>query len=268
MSHDEKVNKNDSTFVRSHEVQSGTHAQGAASEQVNPAAAVQRVMSGTASPADVVQLQRTIGNRAVTGMIQRYSVTAANNPKEQEADAIGRKILESGNIQAKRAPVIQRAGDDKPKPAVGLEGGTISGDVQSAVDNAVSKSGDSLPDNIQRGAASATGYDVSDTKVVQDETSNALLGSTAYSIGNTIVTTPGVDESTLAHETVHAAQNKAAAGVAQLSRDEIQAKFIQRDLNDEIQEKRIQRDTEGLEEESSIGLKRIQRNTDLDEEEI
>ena len=71
-----------------------------------PAAILQRLehVPQTIRPADILQLQRTIGNRATTSIIQaKLKLGPAGDSYEQEADRVAKEV-----VRASRQPQVQR----------------------------------------------------------------------------------------------------------------------------------------------------------------
>ncbi|MGB8647428.1 MAG: DUF4157 domain-containing protein [Anaerolineae bacterium] len=68
----------------------------------------------TLSPANLIALQRTVGNRAVGRLIQRkLTVGAAHDAYEQEADRVADQVLSAPAALTESRPAVQRASEDE-----------------------------------------------------------------------------------------------------------------------------------------------------------
>jgi len=138
----------------------------------------------SATPGQIMQLQRQYGNRAIQRLIQRA-----------QAD-------------------VQR------QAPVGLQGGTVEGGLQSQIDSARSGGGQALDKGVGSQLGSAMGADFSGVKVhadTQADTLNRSLSAKAFTLGNDVFFSKGAyapgthsGKELLAHELTHVVQQGGA----------------------------------------------------------
>lgn len=233
---------------------------GLASVQGVPLAAgvVQRMATTPqqTAPHDVLYLQRTAGNRAVTQLLGRGSppeplsprpviqaslkVGKADDRYEREADQIAGSITTPGSsrpVKAHKSGTNARISRLQRAPVVGSEGGVVGSAIESRL-RASKNSGSPLADNIRRTIEPKLGADLSGVKVHTGKEAvqlNRDLGAKAFTHQNHIYYGEGQSPSDLqltAHEAVHTVQQGAVnqvqrAGVAISSNasGKIQRKF-------------------------------------------
>lgn len=168
---------------------------------LNPSVARQRTLGAPApavKPADILALQRLVGNQAVQRMLDR-------RPDEE--------------------PTAALADDFGPRDGNGVAAGA---DV--AVERAGASSGQGLPSEVRSRFEGSLGADLSGVRVhTGRESAEAAtaVGAKAYTVGQDIHFSAGNYKPTdsagvqlLAHEVVHTVQNQ-GAGAAQLSKLEV-----------------------------------------------
>ena len=151
----------------------------------------------SASPAQVLQLQRHYGNRAIQRLIQRAA--------------------------------LQRDQD-----SIGLEGGAVEADLQNQI-NSARGGGQPLDRTVGSKIGGALGADFSGVKVHTDSKSDSLnrsLSAKAFTLGSDVFFSKGAynpgthgGKQLLAHELTHVVQQGAAAGTGQRKVDKVQTKL-------------------------------------------
>ena len=210
---------------------------------------VQRAMTDASqlSPADVMALQRTVGNVAVQRLLAdraqqptpaiphavRQSTGPVTQPKltvgpvgdkyEQEADQVARQV-----VRAPTSPPIQRVGSEEAAEVqrtpvirqvqrsapIGLAGGVLDKHLEGSLRRA-QNGGSGLPNSVRRTLEPKLGADLSGVKVHTDTHAAQLsrdLGAKAFTNKNHIFYGAGQSPSNLqltAHETVHTIQQGA-----------------------------------------------------------
>jgi hypothetical protein len=200
-------------------------------------------LSDTLRRAMVVrQLQSNFGNRYVSRLLDHVSrrnstviqakltVGPAGDKYEREADHVAKQVL--GQIKGAGEQPVQSQGTEGEDPSlvqlkplqrqIGIEGGDVSGDVESSIDGSRS-SGTSIEKNVRRSMENAFGADFSDVKVHNGAESTALndsMGARAFTTGNDIFFrqgeyNPGSDagKEILAHELTHVVQQTSPPSV-------------------------------------------------------
>ncbi len=136
-------------------------------------------------PHDVLQLQRTIGNRAVGGLLA--ATAAAKSPSARPKPEAA-------------APVADAV------PRVATPEGSSSQEVEvEPVSNEENRTG--LPDDLKAGIESLSGISLDDVKVHYNASEPAKYQALAYTRGTDIHVAPG-QERHLAHEAWHVVQQK------------------------------------------------------------
>ena len=195
----------------------------------NPASIIQRVRINPKSltHADVMQLQRTIGNRAVGRLLsgignsstaQQAPVQRQEIPEEEEPlqgkmiDPIQRQEIpeEEEPLQGKMIETIQRQeipeeeeplkGRFESKPEQATCPSCSTAPVQREEGNRTG-----MPDNLKSGVEQLSGMDLSDVRVHYNSDKPITAGALAYAQGNDIYLGPGQDMH-LPHEVWHVVQ--------------------------------------------------------------
>jgi dienelactone hydrolase len=186
------------------------------------------------SPVDIQALQRTVGNRATSKLIQpKLTVGPAGDKYEQEADNVARQVLSSAatnqsapvqhskddELGLRAKPLVQRASS-----AAGFEAGeAIEGRLQTLKGN-----GAPLPDTTRGQMESSFGADFGAVRVHTNNESaqlNRSLQAQAFTHGSDIyfgedTYKPNQDsgKQLLAHELTHVVQQGAAPSTPSVSR--------------------------------------------------
>ncbi|HVC15567.1 MAG TPA: DUF4157 domain-containing protein, partial [Acidimicrobiales bacterium] len=189
----------------------------------------------------LLDLQRSIGNRATLALLRsaqpKLLVGAANDPCEQEAETAARQVL----TRLDATPGAGRAGvelETTPEPAierlvmrraaggpvVGLAGGQVDRDTESAVEGA-RRGGRALEPPVRERMEGAFGADFSKVQVhsgAESASLNREMGARAFTIGSDIFLgegTPSLSsragEGLLAHELTHTIQQGATSQTAE-----------------------------------------------------
>jgi hypothetical protein len=197
-------------------------------EQIDPAAMAYAAANlGRARPDDVLQLQRAYGNRAVAGLIQaKLVVGPANDRYEQEADRMADYVVKQAGPVAPATVAsasAQRKGEDEEElqakltaqPQVGLEGGSVSTEIETAIQRARG-GGQPLAGDIKPKMEQAFGFDFSGVRVHSDTQADRLnqsIQAKAFTTGQDIffrqgAYDPGNSEGQrlIAHELTHVVQ--------------------------------------------------------------
>jgi len=175
---------------------------------LNPAYIIQRARINPKSliPADFLQLQRTIGNRAVgrllseirnPSMVQQVPIQMQEIPEEDEP--LQGKMIET--VQRQEVP-------EEEKPIQGKMIGTIQRqEIPEEEESFQIKRGNStgMPDNLKAGVESLSGIDMSDVRVHYNSLKPAEVGALAYTQGTDTHVAPG-QERHLPHEAWHVVQ--------------------------------------------------------------
>jgi hypothetical protein len=190
-----------------------------------------------------LDLQRTVGNRAVAAFLvgaqPKLIVGAANDPYEREADAVAEQVM--ANIRSGTHPDQPKVGEEHPEcgvasglqrrpvlsvdaPEIGLSGGEL--DVRSEAQiGALRVSGSPLSARLRRPMEGAFGTDFGGIRLHRGSTSEAIcrkMGAQAFTVSNDIffgAGTPSLEHATgqrlLAHELSHTIQQGAARSIVQ-----------------------------------------------------
>jgi len=174
---------------------------------------------------DVINLQRSIGNRAVAQLLAKrddrqsaprspvvqetLTVGSSNDRYEQEADRVAKQVT------ATHQPAVQRT-TDSSLPLVGAKGGSVDSRIGAAI-HSQSSSGDPLPQSVQRTLEPHLGRDLSRVRTHTNEKSaelNQQLGAKAFTHGKHIflgARQSPHDVQLMAHELTHTIQQGAVA---------------------------------------------------------
>ena len=159
----------------------------------NPFSIIQRARINPKSltPADILQLQRTIGNRAVGRLISeiRSSSTAQKAPVQrqeipEEEEPLQGKMIET--IQRQEIPEEEEPLEEEP--------------LQTKRENSTG-----MPDNLKAGVENLSGINMNDVRVHYNSSKPAEVGALAYTQGTNIHVAPG-QEKHLPHEAWHVVQ--------------------------------------------------------------
>jgi hypothetical protein len=240
---------------------SGAAASRARTEAALASATIQRATSGPGqlTPSDMLSLQQTIGNRAVSRLIARsesdqaapivqakLTVGAVDDPYEREADQMASQVTRSGVAPAARQQDAASERDEedeikeeeemlqtKPQSGPGREGGDLDASVSKAIEGAKG-GGQPLPDALRTSMDSAFSADFGGVRVHSDSQSDALnqsLNARAFTTGSDIFfgggeynPASGAGKELIAHELTHTIQ-QGAAGVKRTAKPD---KTIQR----------------------------------------
>ncbi|MDW5549457.1 DUF4157 domain-containing protein [Methanosarcina sp.] len=178
----------------------------------NPAAIIQRARIDPKSitSADVLQLQRTIGNRAVGRLLSeiRNSFTAQQIPIQRqeisEEEETCPSCVQKHEIQEEKEP-LQGMFENKPEKAICpscMQRQEIPEDKSLQTKN---ENNTEMSDNLKAGVESLSGIDMSDVRVHYNSDKPAEVGALAYTQGINIHIAPG-QERHLPHEAWHVVQ--------------------------------------------------------------
>jgi hypothetical protein len=187
-----------------------------------PEADLQRVTDLRAvRPPEILRLQRKLGNRAVTQLIQaRFKVSPTNDRDKQDGDLVADQAMhaplatasavqnsadrEEDEVQAK---LIQRLPASSPSTPQHPPTETAATSVDHEVLQAQRPNHTGLPDNLKTGVENLSGFSLDDIRVHRDSDKPAQLSAHAYAQGTEIYLAPG-QEKHLPHETWHVVQQK------------------------------------------------------------
>ena len=155
---------------------------------LNPAAIIQRakVDPKSLTSADILQLQSTIGNRAVGRLLSEIR----SSPAQHET-------IKRQEIPEEKEP-LQGFFERKPEQEKCSSCNTAS--IQRKEENNTG-----MPDNLKAGIENLSGIDMSDVRVHYNSSKPAEVGALAYTQGTNIHVAPG-QEQHLPHETWHVVQ--------------------------------------------------------------
>ena len=186
----------------------------------------------TLSTANILSLQRTIGNRATIGLLSRSTglqaklkLGPAGDKYEQEADHVADQVVRHMDHSQPTDTDVQRHVDEEEmaqmKPLHGAEGGEVESSVAQQIQSARG-GGQPLNDGIRAKMEQGFGADFSGVRVHtggQADTLNRSLNARAFTVGNDVFFgkgqyNPGSSsgQQLLAHELTHTVQ-QGAAGV-------------------------------------------------------
>ncbi len=186
---------------------------------------------GSASPGDVLALQRSYGNRAVERLLgsaapvqAQLMVGPAGDRYEQEADRLARQVVSQINrangapSQAFVRPGLQR--EVTTEGAVGLAGGAVDSDTGHAID-AARGGGQPLPGGLRDKMEGAFGADFSGVRVHTDAQADGLnraVSARAFTTGQDVFFRQGEFDAgssdgqrLIAHELTHVVQQNGSA---------------------------------------------------------
>lgn len=206
----------------------------------NPASIIQRARINPKSltSADVLQLQRTIGNRAVGKLlseirnqskvqqapIQRQKleheeicpscVQKQEIPEEEETlqgkfETIQQQAIPEEEEKLQMKPIVQR--QEIPEEEETLQGKMIEPVQRQEIPEEEEplqpkrENNTGMPDNLKAGVESLSGIDMSDVRVHYNSDKPAKVGALAYTQGTNIHVAPG-QEKHLSHEAWHVVQ--------------------------------------------------------------
>jgi len=169
----------------------------------HPGAIIQRARAGSLTREDVLHLQRTIGNRAVGGLLSEISQLPVNSPDdkyEQEAERVAQQVVSGhlGSIEKAPGKKVQR----KPTADASISDGVIQRLSQ----------GEPLMPSTRSTLESNLGTDLSAVRVHSDSASHeaaSALGARAFTHKSDIWLGRGESQQDLhlmAHEATHVVQ--------------------------------------------------------------
>lgn len=173
--------KSDSIFRKQVIFLSQTH-------KSNPESIIQhaRINPKSLTHADVMQLQRTIGNRAVGRLLSGIG----NSSMAQQATVQRQEIPEEEELrQGKMIETVQM--QEIPEEEDPLQ--------------TKSENNPGMPDNLKAGVENLSGIDMSDVRVHYNSEKSAEVGASAYTQGTDIHVAPG-QERHLSHDAWHVVQ--------------------------------------------------------------
>lgn len=206
------------------QVQQSTESKSNAQKQVttasptqasNPFFIIQRAKINPKSltHADIMQLQRTIGNRAVGRLLSGIGLIPSKSkqappvqmqtiPEEEEKPLQGKMIepIQRQEIPEleEEEPPLQGKFENKPQQETCPSCSTLS--IQRETENRTG-----MPDSLKAGVESLSGIDMSDVRVHYNSSKPAEVGALAYTQGTNIHVAPG-QEKHLPHEAWHVVQ--------------------------------------------------------------
>jgi hypothetical protein len=140
-----------------------------------------RVPPGLGTPAEVLAIQRTVGNRAVAALLGAAVQRQAGAPALEDEE----ERQEPARLAA--APVQRETAAAAPSPAPPNRTG--------------------LPDAVKSGVETLSGMSLDDVRVHYNSSAPAEVGALAYARGTDIHVAPG-QEKHVAHEAWHVVQQK------------------------------------------------------------
>lgn len=193
----------------------GNHSDNVTQKKSNIDLIIQRVKANpaTVSKAEVAQLQKNIGNRAVAQLLKGSIVQREAGKGEEEEEVLQGKFQtiqlveeeEEEPLQGK-FDTIQRIEEEEEEPVQGkfetvqrLEDDS-EGEIQMNSENNTG-----LSDSLKSGVEQLSGLDMSDVRVHYNSNKPAEVGALAYTQGTDIHVAPG-EERHLPHEAWHVVQ--------------------------------------------------------------
>jgi hypothetical protein len=191
---------------------------------------VQRAQAdpGSLTPTDVMTLQRSIGNRATTHLLQpilqaKLKLGPAGDKYEQEADRVSEQVVGSLGSVA-QAEGVQREVEEEEliqgKEMHGPQGGEVDQSVQGQIDTARGQ-GQPLDESVRGSMEQGFRADFSNVRVhtgQQADTLNRSLNAKAFTVGSDLFFrsgeyNPGSKEGQklIAHELTHTVQQGATS---------------------------------------------------------
>jgi hypothetical protein len=182
----------------------------------HPMAIIQRARINPKSltHADVMQLQQTIGNRAVVRLLTEIGAIpskAKQAPPVQRQELVQRQEIpeEEEPLQGKMIETIQRQEiPEEEEPLQGKFTGTVQRQEIPEEEEPLQtkrENNTGMPDNLKAGVESLSGIDMSDVRVHYNSSRPAEVGALAYTQGTNIHVAPG-QERHLPHEAWHVVQ--------------------------------------------------------------
>jgi hypothetical protein len=172
-----------------------------------------RIDPKSLTSADVLQLQRTIGNRAVgrllseirnSSTVQQVPVQRQEMPEEEETCP---SCMQKQEIPEEKEP-LQGMFENKPEKAIFpscVQRQEIPEEEEHLQMKKENNTG--MPDTLKAGVESLSGIDMSDVRVHYNSSKPAEVGALAYTQGTDIHVAPG-QERHLLHEAWHVVQQK------------------------------------------------------------
>ena len=209
----------------------------------------------TLTPADVLVLQSTVGNRAVQRLLAgrrtrnaianpsviqtRLKVGAANDPYEREAERLAGQVYLAAKPNGRTGDAFrlgkgQVRGLGRIQRVMGAAGGPVDGEIENRL-RTTQSGGNSLPKGVRRQLEPKLGADLSQVKIHTGPTAvqlNQALGAKAFTNKNHIYYGAGQSPRDLkltAHEAVHTIQQGAVPAMQRQPQDE-EGGQIQREI--------------------------------------
>ena len=174
--------------------------------------------AGRSGPADVLRMQRTLGNRYFRSALQtKLEVSQPGDPYEREADQVADRILSmpaqaQAPAQSMPTPSARAAGTTQQSDAANA----VEPHAEEAVSSATRSSGQPLPEGMQRKFEQALGTDLSAVRVhtgTESVEASRAIHARAFALGQDIHFNQGQynpdssgGQRLLAHEVVHTVQ--------------------------------------------------------------
>jgi hypothetical protein len=213
----------------------GTVHPASADQEVQEQAALQqgtinRVLANptTLSTTDIMYLQRSIGNRAVSQLLGRDRTDKPASPNNTSGLRVGpaddvyeREARQVAN-QVASSTSVQRSTASQSAPEVGGEGGAVSGELENQIRRA-KHGGSPISNQIRRKVEKETGDNYKDVRVHQDKSAQSIndsIGARAATLGKDIFLGRNQsphDIQLMAHELTHVTQQRGARGLSALS---------------------------------------------------
>ncbi len=170
------------------------------SHESNPYSIIQRARINPKSltSTDVLQLQRSIGNRAVGKLL-----SGLGNPSTTQQAPVQREESPEEDEEVQMKSVVQREESKEEEPLQGKFASGLTGTLQSKEEAPPNKTG--MPDHLKSGIENISGMDLSGVRVHYNSSKPAKLNALAYAQGSDIHVAPG-QERHLPHEAWHVVQ--------------------------------------------------------------
>ena len=225
-----------------------TTPQHKAPPQLLQKATIQRALANPhrLTPAEVPQLQRIMGNGAVSDLLGRsrqegtgnLRVGASNDAHEREARQVAAAVGGAHAVQRASGSVSEVT----EEPEIGSAGGMVNRQVENTI-QAASSGGKAVPDEVRMKVENETGHSFEGVKVHQGahaDQANRAMGARAFTQGKHIYLGQNQsphDLQLMAHELTHTVQQGATGnangGVADIQRETEDEKRIKK-LNKKI----------------------------------
>jgi hypothetical protein len=176
----------------------------------HPATIIQRARINPKSltHADVMQLQHTIGNRAVGKLLTEIGLVPSKPKQAQPVQMQTIPEEEKEPLQGKMVETIQHQEIPEEEPLQGKVSETtqrLEPEVENKPLKTTRENNTGLPYNLKDGVENLSGIDMSDVRVHYNSEKPAAVGALAYTQGTNIHVAPG-QERHLPHEAWHVVQ--------------------------------------------------------------